>query len=353
MKRIAYLLIGLLCITIAANADVLTLKNGEKLTGSWVNVEGGSLTFNADILGQTVVPLSKIQSFTTATPGVVVETNKSTVSGQIELQPDGSWKVTKGGESHVVPASNITIIMPQSTYTGLVEHHATLWQDWKGSANFGYNLQRGDQQTGTISAIVGATRERPAAPIFIRHWRTNYSLLMLFSKAKQNGLEIRSDTITTNLRQDYLIAPHDFLFVMGELDHIQAQGLYLRQTYGGGYGHDFIHNSRTIFSGIAGLTFVNAKFYTGGPATQSAEALLGEKLSTALTKRIALTHDFNFYPNLTNTGEYRFDTTTALAIKLASRFTANIGFVDLYLSSVPAGNHHNNVALTTGLGVTF
>lgn len=353
MKRLVCLLIGLLCITVAASADVLTLKNGEKLTGSWVKVEGGSLTFNADILGQTVVPLSQIQSFSATKSGVVVQTNKSTVSGQIELQPDGSWKVTKDGKSHVVPASSITIIMPQATYSALIEHHATLWQDWKGSANFGYNLQRGDQQTGTISAIVGATRERPAAPIFIRHWRTNYSLLMLFSKAKQNGLEIRSDTITTNLRQDYLIAPHDFLFVMGELDHIQAQGLYLRQTYGGGYGHDFIHNSRTVFSGIAGLTFVNSKFYTGGPATQSAEALLGEKLSTALTKRIALTHDFNFYPNLTNTGDYRFDTTTALTIRLASRFTANIGFVDLYLSSVPAGNHHNNVALTTGLGVTF
>lgn len=353
MKRLACLPIVLLCVSVAATADVLILKNGEKLIGSWVQVEGGNLTFKSDIVGQTVVPLSKIKSFSTTTPGVVIKTDHSTVSGEIQLQPDGSWDVTKGTQSQRVPAASVSMIMPQATYTALVQHHATLWQDWKGSANFGYNLQRGDQQTGTISAIVGATRERPATPIFIRHWRTNYSLLMLFSKAKQNGVEIRSDTITTTLRQDYLIAPHDFLFGTAELDHIQAQGLYLRQTYGGGFGHDFIHNSRTIFSGLGGLTFVNAKFYTGGPATQSAEALLGERLSTALTKRIALTHDFNFYPNLTNTGQYRFDTTTALAIKLASRFTANIGFVDLYVSNVPAGNHNNNVALTTGLGVTF
>ncbi|MGH9360210.1 MAG: DUF481 domain-containing protein [Terriglobia bacterium] len=353
MKHIIWLVLVFSLIAIPASADVLTLKNGERLVGSWVTVKGGNLTFKSDTLGETTIPLSKVKSFSSTTPAVIVKTDHSTVRGELGLQPSGDWQVTSGGKSRLVPASSVAVIMPQTTYTSLVEHHAALYQDWKGAANFGYNLQRGDQQTGTISAIVGATRERPEAPIFIRHWRTNYSLLMLFSKAKQNAIEIRSDTLTTSLRQDYLITPRDFLFVFGELDHIQAQGLYLRQTYGGGYGHDFIHNSRTVFSGIAGLTFVNSKFYTGGPATQSAEALLGERLSTALTKRIALTHDFNFYPNLTSTGKYRFDTTTGLSIKLASKFTANIGFVDLYVSSVPAGNHNNNVAFTTGLGVTF
>ncbi|MGH9397677.1 MAG: DUF481 domain-containing protein [Terriglobia bacterium] len=353
MKRITWLVLAIGLITISASADVLTLKNGEQLIGSWITVKDGNLAFKSDTLGETTIPLSKVKSFSSTTPAVVVKKDNSTARGQLELMPTGDWQVTKGGQSQIVPASSIAVIMPQATFTSLVEHHAAAWQDWKGAANFGYNLQRGDQQTSTISAIVGATRERPEAPIFMRHWRTNYSLLMLFSKAKQNALEIRSDTITTSLRQDYLITPRDFLFGLGELDHIQAQGIYLRQTYGGGYGHDFIHTSRTVFSGLGGLTFVNTKFYTGGPAKQSAEALLGEKLSTALTKRIALTHDFNFYPNLSDTGEYRFDTTTGLSIRLASRFSANVGFVDLYLSSVPPGNHKNNVALTTGLGVTF
>ncbi|MGH9450566.1 MAG: DUF481 domain-containing protein [Terriglobia bacterium] len=353
MKHISWLVLVVSLIAIPASADVLALKNGERLVGSWVTVKGGNLTFKSDTLGETTIPLSKVKSFSSTTPAVIVKTDNSTVRGELKLQPSGDWQVTSGGKSRLVPASSVAVIMPQTTYTSLVEHHAALYQDWKGAANFGYNLQRGDQQTGTISATVAATRERPQAPIFIRHWRTNYSLLMLFSKAAQNGLEIRSDTISTNLRQDYLITPSDFFFGFGQLDHIQAQGLYLRQTYGGGFGHDFIHTARTHFSGLGGLTFVNTKFYTGGPATQSAEALLGENLTVALTKRIALNHDFNFYPNLSNTGEYHFDTTTGLNIRLASRLSANVSFVDLFLSNPAPGSHKNNVAFTTGLGVTF
>lgn len=353
MKRITWLVIIIALIAIPASADVMTLKNGERLIGSWVTVKGGNLTFKSDTLGETTVPLSKVKSFSSTMPAVIVKNDHSTVRGQIELQPSGNWKVTSGGRSQLVPASSVAVILPQSAYTSLVEHHAALYQDWKGAANFGYNLQRGDQQTGTLSATVGATRERPETPIFIRHWRTTYSLLMLFSKAAQNGVQIRSDTFSTNLRQDYLITPADFLFGFGQLDHIQAQGIYLRQTYGGGFGRDFIHTPRVTFSGLGGLTFVNTKFYTGGPAAQSAEALLGENLSVALTKRIALMHDFNFYPNLTNSGEYHFDTTSGLSIKLASRLSANVSFVDLFLSNPAPGSHKNNVAFTTGIGVTF
>ncbi|MGH9354628.1 MAG: DUF481 domain-containing protein, partial [Terriglobia bacterium] len=234
-----------------------------------------------------------------------------------------------------------------------VEHHAKLWQDWKGNASFGYAIQRGDQQTGTINANVAAVRERPEAPIFIRHFRTNYSLLMLFSKAQQDGVVVRSNTITTLLREDYLVSPSNFVFGFAQLDHILAQGIYLRQTYGGGFGHDFIHTSRTTFSGLAGITFVNTKFYTGGRAVQSAEALLGETLSIALTKNIHFDHYLNFYPNLSNTGEYRFDTSSSLALKLFSQVTANVGLIDLYLSNPTPGNHKNNVAFTTGIGYSF
>lgn len=352
MKRIFWLAIAIMLISVPTFADTVTLKSGEQLIGTWENMEGGNVTFKSDILGEVTIPVSKVKSMSYGS-GIIVEKNKSTVRGRLELLPSGDWRVTSAGQTQTISASDVTIAMPAGTFDKLEEHHAALWQDWKGNANLGYNVQRGDQQTGTLSANVAATRERPEAPIFARHWRTNYSLIMLFAKAEQSGITIRSNTLTTTLREDYLITPTDFVFVIAELDHIQAQGLYLRQTYGGGFGHDVIHTSRTIFSLIGGITFANTKFYTGGPALQSAEALAGEKLSVKLTKRIEFDHYFNFYPNLTSTGEYRFDTTSSLALKLSSRFSANVSLVDLYLSNPTPGNHKNNVAFTTGLGVNF
>lgn len=358
MKRIVCLLIGVALAAISARAAVVVLKNGERFEGHWVNVQNGNLTFKSDTLGQVTIPVGKIRSFSPSRPAVIVRNNKSTATGEVRLLPSGDWQVRQNGQNQIVHATDIQIILPQSDYTALVNHKAAPWQDWKGGANFGYNLQRGDQQTSVISANVAAIREGPEAPIFVRHFRTNYSLLMLFSKVRQSGAEISSNTLTTNLREDYLLAPNDFVFVSAELDHVQAQGLYLRQVYGGGFGRDLIHNSRTVFSVLGGLTFVNQKLYgvaplPAPPATQSAELLLGEALDTALTKRIHFTHFLNFYPNLSNTGQYYFNTTSGLAMKLTSRFTANLTFVDNYLSNPPVGSHSNNVGLTVGLGFTF
>lgn len=353
MKKSLYVAIIILLTAIAARADTVTLKDGERLTGNWVTVQGGNLNFHSDTLGAVSIPLAKVSAFSTSVEAVIIRTDHSTVKGQLELLPSGDWRVNHAGTSEVVGAASVTTIMPESTYTALVEHRGKLYQDWHGAANFGYDLQRGDQQTGELSTSVAAVRERPEAPVFIRHLRTTYSLQMLFSKAQQGSTVIRSNTLTTVLREDYLFTPANFFFVSGELDHIQTQGLYLRQTYGGGYGRDVIHTSRTQFNVLGGLTFVNEKFYTGGPARQSAELLFGERLSVALGPRIHFDHFADFYPNLSNTGEYHFDTTSSLSFKLISRLAANISLVDNYLSNPEPGNHNNNIALTTGVGLTF
>ena len=360
MKRLICLLLGTILTAVSASASVVILKNGERVTGTWVNVQGGNLTFTSDTLGQLTIPVGKIKSFAPSKRAVIVRTDHSIVRGQIKLLPSGSWQVNENGRVQVVPASRVNIIMPESQYTSLIEHTAAPWQDWKGGASLGYSLNRGDQQSNVLSFNVGATRERPETPIFMRHFRTTYNLVMLFSKVTQNGSTISSNTLTTNLREDYLFAPNDFVFASAELDHIQPSGVYLRQIYGGGFGRDLIHSSRTTFSVLGGITFVNQKLYTvppstapAPPASQYAELLLGENLTMAVTKRIALTHFLNFYPNLTNTGQYLFNTTTGLAMKLTSRITANANFVDNYLSNPVSGSHKNNVAITLGFGMTF
>jgi hypothetical protein len=40
-------------------------------------------------------------------------------------------------------------------------------------------------------------------------------------------------------------------------------------------------------------------------------------------------------------------------MKLTSRITANVSFVDNYLSNPVPGSKKNNAALTTGVGITF
>lgn len=352
MKLTLCTVLALLWAGVTVRADVVTLKNGDRVTGAFVTVKGGNLEIKSDILGDLNIPLKQVASFSTAKPVVIVTTDHGSVPGQLELQPSGDWQVTENGTSRTVAAANVESIMPAETYHSLVEAAPRPWQAWKGSASLGYSLQRGNQQTNTFTTTIGAVRERPEAPLFERHWRTTYGLTMLRSHAAESGSVVDSNTVTTNLRQDYLFAPNDFVFGMAQLDHISTEGLYLRQTYGGGYGHDVIKTARTTFSVLGGLTYVHEKFFTGA-SDASAQALAGEALGMQLTKRLRLDHYLNFYPNLSNGGEYHFDTSTILSAKLSNRFSLNTGVIDLYLSNPPAGNHKNNVTFTTGIGYSF
>lgn len=356
MRSIIYAVVAIPFLTATALADVVTLKNGDRVTGALVTVKAGNLELKSDFLGDLTIPMAQVTSFSVSKPAVVVVKDQAPVQGQLELDSSGNWKVTSNGKVQTVTAASADLIMPAEAYQTL-ERAPKPWQDWKGSASLGYSVQRGDQQTSSFAASVTAVRERPETPIFERHWRTDYALTTLLSGATQTSSTgtaetVTSRTFTTNLRQDYLFTDNNFVFGLVQFDHVGAQGLYLRQTYGGGYGHDLIKTSRTNFSLLGGITYVHEKFFTG-LFDSSPQALAGEKLGIQITKRVRLDHDVNFYPDLSNGGRYRFDTATTLSAKLSGKFSLNTGIIDLYLSNPASGSMKNNVNFTTGIGYSF
>jgi len=195
-------------------------------------------------------------------------------------------------------------------------------------------------------------RERPEAPIFQDHTRTNFGIMTLLSHSSEDNSSITSHTFSTNLREDFLFTPTNFVFGMAQLDHISTEGLYLRQTYGGGFGRDVIKKPRTTLSLIGGLTAQHEKFFSG-EEDETLNGLVGEKLGEQFTKRIRFDQSLNFYPNITQGGEYRFDATATLSVKLFNRFSFTTSAIDLYLSNPPAGNEKNNITLSTGIGYSF
>jgi putative salt-induced outer membrane protein YdiY len=352
MRVLLGVMASLLACATLASADTVIFKNGDKLSGTFIEMQDKKLTFKSDAVGDVSIALEKIQSLSVQKPAVLLGSDRKPIRGQIELQESGDWQVTSNGASQTVGAGAVEIVLTQDAYHAEVEAPATLWQDWSGSINFGYAIQSGDEKSSTLSGSVIATRERPHDLVFMRHWRTNYGLNMLFARAREDGELVNSDAITTNLRQDYLFSSRDFVFGTAQLDHINAQGLYLRQTYGGGLGRDFIHTNRTLFSATGGAAYIREKFVTG-PFNQSSEGAIGEKLSIQMNSRLHFVHTLGFFPDLEHRSRYHADASANLALKINRRFVANAGAIDQYISKPAPGTKNNNVAFTTGLGYTF
>ena len=192
-------------------------------------------------------------------------------------------------------------------------------------------MQQGFQQARTLSAGVNAVRRQPALAGLTERWRTNFALNVLLATTESSGVRISANTISGSLRQDYLWGPGKFVFGLGQIDKIQPQDLDLQQTYGGGIGRDLVTKTHLELSLLAGTTFVNEKFF-GIPSTQSAELLTGEKFGADVLKGVRLDHYLNFFTNLSQTGEYRFDSTTSLSLKLNSWLALNASVTDFYTS---------------------
>lgn len=351
--------LALLFLVNVARADVVTLKNGDRITGTLVTIKGGTLQLKSDILGDLSIPMAKVATYTVDKPVAVIVKGKEPVQGTLELTPSGDWQVKTDKQTQTISAATVDTIMPAEAYQKVVVARPRVWQAWKGSASLGESLQRGNQNTNTLTTTIDAVRERPMGPIFQRHTRTNFGAAVLLAHANQEsatpgGTEtsITSHTLSSNLREDFLFSPRTFVFGLGQVDHISTEGLYIRETAGGGVGEDVVKSSRTTFSVLGGLTYQHEKFFDGS-ADESADGLVGEKLGEQFSKRIRLDHSLNFYPNFSQGGEYRFDTTTVLSIKIFNRFSLNTGLIDLFLSNPPAGNHKNNVTLSTGIGYSF
>jgi hypothetical protein len=242
-------------LSVRGMAETIKFKNGEQLIGQWKQVQGKNLLFKSESLGDLAIALDKLQTFEPSKPVVVVTKSGEEVRGQLSRSASGDWEVTGGNNRQTLVAASVDGIYPQETYKP-PEVKRQPWQSWKGTANLGYGLQRGDQDASSLSIGVSATRKLPDLPGHLEHWRTSYLLNMLFTSTKSNGITISSNNLTTNLREDYLLTPKDFLFVSGQLDHVQAQSLQLRQTYGGGYGRDMVHTKRLDLSLLGGLTYV-------------------------------------------------------------------------------------------------
>ncbi|MCL5004914.1 MAG: DUF481 domain-containing protein [Acidobacteria bacterium] len=346
-------------------ADVLRLKNGDVINGTWERVVGNSLVFKGKVVGILTVNIAEIKSLETTETAVALLPNGSTALGTLGVTPQGNWQMVPIPPATTRPVEHFIAAYPERNFSRLKRTmHAKPWQEWKGTTNLGYSLINGDTQSRSFTANANATRVQPNVPGLPVRWRTNFFLTALYSHARATNstTEITSNTFSSGLRQDRLFGRNNFVFAMAQYDYIQPQGIKLRQTYGGGFGRDLIQRPKLAFSVLGGVTYVRTNMESATAAAlpagtsllqNNAEALAGEKLSATLTKWLNLVHDINFYPNLTEAGEYRFDTSTALAVPLTKRLSFSISFVDFYLSNPLPGSRKNNATVSTGLGINF
>ncbi len=327
-----------------AHADTVTMKNGDRLSGSIIRIDDGGVQFRSDVLGDVRIPKEKVDAVSSTSDVAVLLKDGSKVSGRIFTQPDGY--VVDGETLRTQPLASVKMILSPDERTREERLEDPGWlQLWKGSFDTGLSAARGNTETTTINLALNATRVTRKDQLNLHG-----SALYARNGTQGNPMPI-ANAVRGGFKYDYNVDTNSFLFVLSDMEHDQFQKLNLRTVVGAGGGHHTIRNARTTLDFFAGGS-MNRELFAQLHRT-SAEALGGEEWAYKLTKNTALKEKLTVFPNLTQRGEFRvtLDSSAVTAINKWIGWQTSVS--NRYLSNPIEGTSKNDVLLTTGFRFSF
>jgi putative salt-induced outer membrane protein len=337
-------------------ADTLVLKNGDHLTGTIESSDTKEITFKTDYAGEIKVQWSAVKETATDKPLYVVKTDKATVNGTVTAEDSNVTVHTANAGDVTVPLSNVAIIrspdLQQAYENGL---HPGLFENWKGGANLGLALARGNSDTTNLAVGFNADRKTNSDEI----------KMYLSSIYTTTGTPVSATTaneITGGLRYDRNINHTLFGFVSGDYAHNGLQDLDIQQIYTGGLGAHMINHPNTTLDVLGGVNYTRETYSgvttVGGASTNVQRNLaaltVGENFVKKFGGTSTLNEHFYFYPDLTETGEYRFSLDAGWVTQIKKWLGWQITVSDRYITNPPIlGTKDNDVVLSTGFNFSF
>ncbi len=351
-------LFGLSC---AVFADQVTLKNGDRLTGTVVKSDGKTLVLHTDAAGDVTLQFAAIQEIKTDAELHVSLKDGKTAVGPVTTA-DGKIEIaTKSAGTVEASKDDVTLIRndaEQQTYDKSL--HPGLMHGWQGGANVGFSIARGNSQTENLALGINAVHPTLNDKITI----------YLTSIDTQNDLATPStvaNLVTGGLRYDRNLDTRLFAYAAADFMSNALQFLDLRSVYGGGLGYHAIKSDATTLDFLGGLNYTHETYSNGNlipgsvpPAFESygvtnrfVALTLGEELNKKLGKSTVLTQNLYFFPDLQDTSQYRMTFNFGTVTKISNWLGWQNQFGDIYVSTPPALTKKNDVIFTTGLNFSF
>jgi putative salt-induced outer membrane protein YdiY len=321
-------------------ADVIEMKNGDRLSGEVKKLENGILYIETDYFAGSVgVDWSQVASVRSNAAYRVLLKDGNRVEGTIGKSPKGGENV-KDFEIHEKQGTRESF---SSDVVAIHSQKRRFWSQLTGSVNLGYSFTSGNQQsslTSDANAKYESTRYFGGA---------GYTA----SFGGQSGgtqstlLELQSiDGVYLNRKS--------FLMVIGDLLHSTQQDLQLRSTVGGGYGRFIVNTNRQRLVWQAGMVYMNERFnFEGNLPTQNLEGLAGLQYRLFRFDRYTLDGQFFAFPGITDAPRVRTSTNIGFGVKLTDKFRTEIKFWNNFDARPPSDTKRSEFGISNTLGWTF
>jgi putative salt-induced outer membrane protein len=327
-------------------ADQVVLSNGDRLTGAITKSDGKTLVIKTDLAGEVTVPWTAVQSLTSAAPLHVVTAAKTVVGPVTASDKSLAVNTAPGGPVDIPRVEVMAMRNDQEEAAYEKSLHPTLLQGWAGGASIGFALTGGNSETKNLAIAFTADR------------KTSHDEIALYTNTiyATNDAAGAVPSVTANATQgggryDRNLTKLVFAFGSADFQTDALQALNLRSVLGGGIGFHAINTSRTTLDLLGGVNYTKESYI--GLDRNFAALTLGEELTYKLGKSTVLAEKLYFFPDLSDTSQYRGTFNFGTITKISKWLGWQNAFGDIYVTNPPLGKKQNDVQLTTGINVAF
>jgi putative salt-induced outer membrane protein YdiY len=307
--------------------DVVTLKNGDRLTGTVVSLELKQLKIATAMAGDVTIALDNIVAFQTDGPVALVQSDGTVVRMRIVKYENGQFTLAPAAPSAAAPATSAGPTPAPSARVGTAPAAApaakTVAADqvarigpaqktWKGNVIAGAIISRGNTDSESFNAGFELGRRGDVDRILIQG---DY----VYSRQKDESTGEESTTTdrwSNQDKYDYFLSQKWYAYAGTRFEHDGVANLNLRATPGAGAGYQWVETDRTKFSTELGASWVYEEYSHPSDSRDFLAARLAWHLGHKLSSNVELIHNFEILPDVTDWGTYVVTTDAGVRLRV-------------------------------------
>jgi putative salt-induced outer membrane protein len=216
--------------------------------------------------------------------------------------------------------------------------------EWKGAVSLGASFAQGNVGDSSTNIGISADASRTTTAD-----KTAVYFTTVYGKT---GKSTSQENIKLGARYEWNLSPQAYAFGSLDFERDGVIDLNLRSAVGVGAGYYFVKSDPLTFTVFGGIGYRNDKYDIG--TDNATELILGEESNHKLSDTMSFKQRLVFYPNLTESKEWRAAFDATLAVKLAGDWNMNLTFIDRYLNAAGGpGSRKNATTFLIGVGSKF
>lgn len=252
-----------------------------------------------------------------------------TESGEIKIPRSALWEGLRDGARQAGEAET----QVKDARSGPPPDPKTAGGRWMPQLEAGINGSEGNSPIFNVR--VGALAERKTTA-------TSTRASAVFTHAEQDG-DLTESRVLADLARDWLIPGSPWLaFALSGLEYDEFKDFDVRVNIAGGPGYAFFRSENTALVGRLGLGA--SREFGGGNRKVVPEVVASATFDHAFSEVQKVSAGVEFFPDLRQPGEYRFNARAAWEIQVAAErgLHLRLGFEDRF-DSTPDGARRNDL----------